>query len=105
MMENLFEKLFADFRAKTDGPRPRNQEEVDCVESFVDDIREWFKNNPPVGVTPGDAGSGLTLRFADGSSYSLFDTKEDPAQFQSVSVVGSVGNSRLPNGKSIPITR
>lgn len=104
-MENFFDHLCAQYR-KENEPRLRAENvNSDEVVLFRDFIKNWFQKNPPVGVTQGDAGAGLALRFADGSSYALFATKEDSAQFQSVSVVGTIGHSRLPSGKSIPITR
>lgn len=88
----------------------QTEEATKAVVDFCNYVDAWFLSHTPVGVSPAaDSGSGVTIRFSDGNSFSLFPSDHEPAAIPgaAVSITGNAGGSVLGAGgikdNSVPI--
>lgn len=74
----------------------RTDEIVSAVVDFCNYVDAWLLSHKPVGVSPAaDAGSGVTVRFSDGTNLSLFPSEHEaaPNGGVAVSITGNSGGS------------
>jgi len=65
-----------------------------AAEKFCAYADSWFQNNPPVGLGH-SFGGGLSVRFADGQEFLLFEnqTMSLPANLPAMNITGQIGGS------------
>lgn len=87
-----------------------NDEKISGVVDFCNYVDAWLLSHKPVGVSPAaDAGSGITVRFSDGTNLSLFPSDHEvrPNGGIAVAITGNSGGGVRGAGgivdNSVPI--